>query len=53
MMKIVSAFEDNVPAHQLRILPEPGAQTHYIACVQKVDGPAKYGVFDSLVVWQI
>jgi hypothetical protein len=51
--KVISAFKDYVLADKVGVLAQVGAQAGCIARVEQVDGAAKDGVFDALVMWQV
>src|SRR5690348_11417092 len=53
ILKIVSAFEDDVLTHKTRMLPQVSAQTSYIAGIEKLHATAKYGVFYTFMVRSI
>ena len=52
-MKVVRAFENNMLMRKLRMLPQPRAQSSHIARVNQIDGPAKIGILNALVMPQI
>src|SRR5271165_4788439 len=51
--EVIPTLENNALPHQIRMLVQVGAQAGHVALIEKVDGAAKYGVFNSLVVRQI
>ncbi len=52
ILKVVSAFEYDVPTYEIRMLPQVSAQPCYIAGIEKLHASAKCGVLDPFVVRQ-
>ena len=53
IVKVVPTFEDDALMHEIRILLQVAAQACYVAGIDKFHAPAKYCVFDTLMVRQI
>ena len=51
--KVVAALENDVLMHDIRMLLQVGPQSRYIACIEKIHGATKGGLFNSLIVPQI
>jgi len=48
--EVVPAFEGDMLACEFRMLFQIGAQTRHVAPVEQIDGVAKNGVFNALMV---
>jgi len=51
--KVVAAFKDDVPMHQIWMLLQVGTEACCVACIEKIDGATKYPIFNALMVGQL